>query len=148
MEIILLEDVEGLGERGKRLRVADGYARNFLIPRGMAVSARRGGEALFREAIRTRERREVKERRSSEALLETIRGVEVHIRAQAGEEGKLFGSVTASEIAISLSEKGHDISRKAIQLDEPIKQTGVYPVTVNLGAGVSGEIKVWVEKME
>jgi large subunit ribosomal protein L9 len=93
-----------LGTRGKRCRVADGYARNFLIPRGVAVSARRGGEALFQEAIRTRERRDLKARRESEALLAALRGVEVRIRAQAGEEGKLFGSVTASEIALALSE--------------------------------------------
>lgn len=148
MEIILLEDVEGLGTRGNRLRVADGYARNYLIPRGMAVSARRGGEALFREAIRTRERREAKERRASEERLEALRGVELHVRAQASEEGKLFGSVTASEIALALAEKGHDLGRKAILLEEPIKQTGVYPVRVSLGAGVTGEVRVWVERME
>ncbi len=147
MEIILLENVEGLGERGHRVRVANGYARNFLIPRGLAVNASGAGEAIFREAIRTRERRELKDRRTAEALLATLRGVEVHIHAQAGEEGKLFGSVTSSEISLALTEKGHAIDRKAIELEEPIKQTGVYTVGVRLGAGVIGEIKVWVEKM-
>lgn len=148
MEIILLEDVEGLGTRGHRTRVADGYARNFLIPRGLAVNAAGAGEAIFREAIRTRERREAKQRKAAEALLETLRGVEVHVRAQAGEEGKLFGSVTPSEVAFALAERGHSIDRKAILLEEPIKQTGVYTVGVRLGPGVVGEIKVWVEKMD
>jgi large subunit ribosomal protein L9 len=147
MEIILLEDVEGLGTRGNRLRVADGYARNYLIPRGLAVNVRGAGEALFREAIRTRERREAKHRRAAEALLEQMRGVEVRIHAQAGEEGKLFGSVTASEIAVALAEKGYDIDRKSIQLEEPIKQTGAYDVGVRLAPQVLGQIKVWVEKI-
>ena len=147
MEIILLENVDGLGTRGHRVRVADGYARNFLIPRGLAVNAAGAGEAIFKEAIRTRDRRELKERRAAEALLASLAGVEVHIHAQAGEEGKLFGSVTANEIALALAEKGHAIERKAIQLEEPIKQTGVYAVAVRLGPGVAGEVKVWVERM-
>lgn len=147
MEIILLETVDGLGPRGHRVRVADGYARNFLIPRGLAVNAAGAGEAIFKEAIRTRERRELKERRAAEVLLASLAGVEVHIRAQAGEEGKLFGSVTANEIALALAEKGHAVERKAIQLEEPIKQTGIYAVGVRLAPGVAGEVKVWVEKM-
>ncbi len=147
MEIILLETVDGLGPRGHRVRVANGYARNFLIPRGLAVNAAGAGEAIFKEAIRTRERRELKERRAAEVLLASLAGVEVHIRAQAGEEGKLFGSVTANEIALALAEKGHAIERKAIQLEEPIKQTGIYAVGVRLAPGVAGEVKVWVEKM-
>jgi large subunit ribosomal protein L9 len=147
MEIILLEDVEGLGDRGHRLKVADGYARNYLIPRGLAVNVRGAGEALFREAIRTRERREEKQRKAAEALLERMRGVEVRIRAQAGEEGKLFGSVTASEIAIALAEKGYDLDRKSIQLEEPIKQTGSYEVGVRLAPKVMGQIRVWVEEI-
>lgn len=147
MQIILLENVDGLGTRGHRVRVADGYARNFLIPRGLAVNASGAGEAIFKEAIRTRERRELKERRAAEVLLASLAGVEVHIHAQAGEEGKLFGSVTSNEIALALAEKGHPIERKAIQLEEPIKQTGIYAVGVRLAPGVAGEIKVWVEKM-
>jgi large subunit ribosomal protein L9 len=147
MEIILLENVEGLGIRGNRVRVANGYARNFLIPRGLAVNVRGAGDAVFREAIRTRERREAKLRKEAEAQRDRLRGVEVHIHAQAGEEGKLFGSVTASEISVALNEKGHDIDRKAIHLAEPIKQIGVYEVGIRLGAGVEAPIKVWVEKI-
>ncbi len=148
MEIILLENVDGLGVRGHRVRVADGYARNYLIPRGLAVNASGAGEAVFREAVRTRERREAKQRQAAEALLATLHGVELHIYVQAGEEGKLFGSVTANEIALALAENGHEIDRKAIQLEEPIKQTGVYTVGVRLAPAVAGEIKVWVEKMQ
>ncbi len=147
MEIILLEDVDGLGTRGHRLRVADGYARNYLIPRGLAVNVRGAGEAVFREAIRTRERREAKQQQEAAALRERLAGVEVRIRAQAGEEGKLFGSVTSSEVALALAEKGHDIDRKSIQLEEPIKQTGVYDVGVRLAPGVEAQIKVWVDKI-
>jgi large subunit ribosomal protein L9 len=147
MDIILLDDVGGLGTRGHRLKVADGYARNYLIPRGLAVNAKGAGEALFQEAIRTRERRDAKARKAAEALRATLHGVEVSIRAQAGEEGKLFGSVTANEIAVALAEKGFSIDRKAIHLEEAIKQTGAYPVQVKLGPGVVGEIKVWVARM-
>jgi len=148
MEIILLDDVQGLGTRGLRVRVADGYARNYLIPHGLAVNAKGAGEAIFKEAIRTRERRDAKLRQVAEALLARMRGVEVTIHAQAGEEGKLFGSVTANEISVALNEKGFDIDRKAIQLAEPIKQLGAYPVPVRLGPGVVGEVKVWVAKMD
>jgi large subunit ribosomal protein L9 len=148
MEIILLDDVQGLGARGLRVRVADGYARNYLIPHGLAVNAKGAGEAIFKEAIRTRERRDAKLKQVAEALLARMRGVEVTIHAQAGEEGKLFGSVTANEISVALTEKGFEIDRKAIQLAEPIKQLGNYPVPVRLGPGVVGEVKVWVAKMD
>ena len=148
MEIILLDDVQGLGARGLRVRVADGYARNYLIPHGLAVNAKGAGEAIFKEAIRTRERRDAKLRQAAEALLARMRGVEVTIHAQSGDEGKLFGSVTANEISVALAEKGFEIDRKAIQLAEPIKQLGAYPVPVRLGPGVVGEVKVWVAKMD
>ena len=148
MEIILLDEVQGLGARGLRVRVADGYARNYLIPHGLAVNAKGAGEAIFKEAIRTRERRDAKLKQAAEALLARMRGVEVTIHAQAGEEGKLFGSVTANEFSVALTEKGFEIDRKAIQLAEPIKQLGNYPVPVRLGPGVVGEVKVWVAKMD
>lgn len=148
MEIILLDDVQGLGARGLRVRVADGYARNYLIPHGLAVNVKGAGEAIFKEAIRTRERRDAKLKQAAEALLARMRGVEVTIHAQAGEEGKLFGSVTANEISVALTEKGFEIDRKAIQLAEPIKQLGNYAVPVRLGPGVVGEVTVWVAKMD
>jgi large subunit ribosomal protein L9 len=112
------------------------------------VNVKGAGEAIFKEAIRTRERRDAKLKQAAEALLARMRGVEVTIHAQAGEEGKLFGSVTSNEISVALTEKGFEIDRKAIQLAEPIKQLGNYPVPVRLGPGVVGEVKVWVAKMD
>lgn len=148
MEVILLETVKGLGERGRRVQVARGFARNYLLPRRLAVSAGKSGDAIFEEEVKIRSRRELKQRGVAEQLKSTLDGVEVHIRAQAAEEGKLYGSVSQSEIAHALAEIGREVDRKAIQLDEHIKQTGVYPVVIRLGHAVTAEIKVCVERSD
>ena len=148
MEVILLEDVKGLGERGSRVQVARGFARNYLLPRRLAVQASKSGESVFQEELRIRTRREAKHRGEAEKLKALLDGVEVHIRAQASEEGKLYGSVTQSEIAVALGEAGREVDRKAILLEEHIKQIGVYPVSIRLGADITAEVKVWVERSE
>ncbi len=148
MEVILLDDIKGLGERGSRVQVARGFARNYLIPKRMAVAASKAGEAVFQEELRIRTRRDVKLRGNAETIKATLEGIEVHINAQASEEGRLYGSVTRSEIAASLAEMGREIDRKAIVLEEHIKQLGVYPIDIQLAPGVETQIKVWVERSE
>jgi large subunit ribosomal protein L9 len=148
MEVILLENVKGLGDRGNKVQVARGFARNFLFPRRLAVRADVAGQAIFEEELRIRTRREAKQRGAAEQLKSTLDGLEVHLHAQASEEGRLYGSVTRSEIAGALAELGREVDRKAIHLEEHIKQLGVYPVEIRLGAGVVAEIKVWVERSE
>jgi large subunit ribosomal protein L9 len=148
MEVILLESIKGLGERGNRVQVARGFARNYLFPQRLAVQATKAGEAIFQEELRIRTRREAKQRGDAERVKAILEGLEVHIQAQAAEEGRLYGSVTQSEIAGALAEMGREVDRKAIQLDEHIKQVGVYPIDIRLAADVTAQIKVWVERSE
>ncbi len=144
MEVILLEAIHGLGERGSRVQVAPGYARNFLFPRRLAVVASRAGESIFKEEFRVRSRRDDKNRGAAEQAKAALEGVALQIEAQAADEGKLYGSVGASEIAAALEAKGHTVDRKQIFLVEPIKQVGEHTVAVRLGAGVEAEIQVAV----
>ena len=148
MEVILLERIQGLGERGSRVQVAPGYARNFLLPRRLAVAATRSGEAVFSEELRIRGRRDDKRRADAEQMKRLLDGVAVRIRAQASDEGKLYGSVTANEIAAQLAEMGRDIDRKTIHLEEPIKQVGDYDTEIRLAPEVKATIKVVVEKSD
>ena len=148
MEVILLEDIKGLGDRGSRVQVARGYARNYLIPKRLAVDGTKSGQAVFQEELRIRTRREAKQRGDAERIKSTLDGVEVRIPAQASEEGRLYGSVTQSEIAGALAEMGREVNRKAILLEEHIKELGVYPVDIQLAPNVMAQIKVWVERSE
>jgi large subunit ribosomal protein L9 len=144
VEIILIEHVKGLGERGAKLRVADGYARNFLLPRRLAVAATGGVARQYETLVRQAERREAKLRGSAEAAAARLQGVALSLTAAAGEEGVLFGSVTTARLAEELAKLGHDIPRKQIELDKPIKRLGSYQVTVRFPAGVVAVIPVEV----
>ena len=146
MEVILLEDVKGVGKRGERLRIADGYARNFMIPNKLAVASTDAGAAIFAEAERRRSRREQKSRREAEEAAKKYGNVSVHISVEVGEEDKLFGSVTSADIAESLREQGIEVDKRKILLDEPLKQLGVYTVPLKLFQDVEAKIKVWVVK--
>lgn len=146
MEIILLEDVKGVGKRGDRIKVANGYARNFMIPNKLAVASTDAGAAIFAEAERQRNRRETKSRREAEAAAKKYANVSVHIPVEVGEEDRLFGSVTSADIAESLREQGIDVDKRKIVLDEPLRQLGVYTVPLKLFQDVEAKIKVWVVK--
>jgi large subunit ribosomal protein L9 len=144
MKIILREDVEKLGKAGDVVKVADGYGRNFLIPRRLAVPADvRNLKALEHER-RVIEARARKARRSAEALAEQLSTMSLVIPAKAGEEGKLFGSVTSRDITEALERAGAPVDRKTVQLVDPIKQVGDYRVKVRLAAGIAPEISVSV----
>jgi large subunit ribosomal protein L9 len=144
MKVILREDVEKLGKAGEVVKVADGFGRNYLIPRQLAVLANvRNMKTLDhdRKAIETRAK---KARKTAEATAATLSAVALTLPAKAGEEGKLFGAVTTRDIAEALGKKGITVDRKAIQLAEPIKQVGDYKVKIRVAADVLPEISVCV----
>jgi large subunit ribosomal protein L9 len=142
MKIILKQNVESLGKAGDILKVADGYARNFLIPQGLAVE--QSGKTI--KALEQEKnfilQKAVKEKKNAEQLLETMKDITCVIACRVGDQDKLFGSVTTKDIHKSLSDQGIEIDRKMIVLDEPIKSVGEHSVKVRLLQGLSTEIKV------
>ncbi len=146
MEVILLHDMKDLGERGDTVRVADGYARNYLIPHKMAISAAGSGARVFREEERQRDVRENRLRRAAEKTAAEMGKTSCTIPVQVGEEDKVFGAVTAQNIAEALNKSGFQVDKKKILLDEPLKALGVYNVRVKLGMDVEAKVKVWVVK--
>ncbi len=136
--------MDDLGDIGEVVDVKPGYARNFLIPQGIAYEATDANQKRFEEERRHILERSARELDRAKAAAERIEGQSVSFTVRAGEEGKLFGSVTASDIAEALGEKGVDVDRHLIRLEEPIKQLGVYKVTVRLHAEVRPEVTVWV----
>ena len=148
MKVILSEDVVNLGKIGATVNVADGYARNFLLPRKLAVRADSGSARQIEHETRVIRRREEKQRAVLAALAKTLEGVTVEIKARAGEEDKIFGSITTAHIADKLAELGHQIDRKTIVLEEPIKSLGIFGVPVRLASGIEATIKVWVTAIE
>ncbi len=148
MEVILLESIEGLGTRGDRVQVARGYARNFLLPRQLALQATGAGARVFEEAERAHRKRTASERTTAESLASKMSEASMTLYAQVGEDEKLFGSVTAQDIAEALTEQGYPIDRRQVLLEEPIKVLGVYWVEVKLFQDIHAKVKVWVAKQE
>ena len=144
MKVILREDVEKLGKAGEVVKVADGYGRNFLIPKRLAVPADVRNLRTMEHDRRVIEARAKKARKSAESLAEKIAAVSLTLPARAGEEGKLFGAITSRDIALALEKAGIAVDRKLVQLAEPIKQLGDYKVKVKLGADIVPEISVSV----
>ncbi len=146
MKIILKKKHEDLGDIGEVVTVKDGYARNFLIPRGIAIPATKQNMRVIefeKERLMAAEKRLIREAEELKAKLDTI---SVTAEVQVGEEDKVFGSVTSQHIAELVAAKGFDLDRRKIQLDEPIKALGVYEVPVKLHPEVEAKIKVWVVK--
>ena len=144
MEVILLEEVGGLGKRGTTVRVAPGYARNFLLPRQLAIPAEGSPANLFRTLAKQRDTRDSKLRQDAEAFAARLASARVTISAKVGEEGLLFGSVTATDIAEALARQGFEVDRRQIQLDEHLKHVGEHSVPVRLFGGVTAPITVEV----
>jgi len=144
MEIILLEDVDSLGNAGEIVNVKPGYARNFLFSHGLAVRSSKRNRAMINEkkaAIKARTNREAK---VFEELLSQLKKIEITIEVEVGEDEKLFGSVTNKDIHKAILEKGIEIERNSIELEVPIKSLGIYDVNVNIAKGLSEKIKVYV----
>jgi large subunit ribosomal protein L9 len=146
MKIILRQDFETLGHVGDVVTVKDGFARNYLIPRGVGVVFTPKAVKVLEEEKKHTARQEIKEQKQAVALAETLAGLSVTATVPVGEEDKVFGSVTSQNIAQLLAEKGHDIDKRKILLDEPIKALGVYDVAVKLHKDVDAKIRVWVVK--
>ncbi|HVO66842.1 MAG TPA: 50S ribosomal protein L9 [Syntrophales bacterium] len=144
MKVILKENVESLGKAGDAVKVADGYARNYLIPKGLAIEASSWSiKALEHEKKRIMKKIE-SERKKAELMVEKLRGVTCTLYRRAGEQDKLFGSVTTKDIEKSLVEQGIEIDRKMIILEEPVRSLGEFPVKIKLQPGVTAEIKITV----
>ncbi|HEY4102012.1 MAG TPA: 50S ribosomal protein L9 [Gemmatimonadales bacterium] len=142
MELILRQDVPSLGKAGQLVRVKPGYARNFLLPRGLAFEATDGNRKRIEAETKARDARLEGERAGASALAARLGEVTLRLSAKAGEDGRLFGSITSTEIARELESRGITIDRRRIELDHPIKQTGFHSISVRLHHDVQGEIKL------
>jgi large subunit ribosomal protein L9 len=148
MEVILREDVERLGSRGQVVKVADGYARNFLLPKRLAVAATDSNRKIVEQERQAHLRREAKQKGEAEDLAKLLGGVTVTIAQKAGENDQLFGSVTAKDVVDALAQQNYTVDRRKVQLDEPIKQLGEFKVPVKLHKDVVAEVTLKVVKEE
>jgi large subunit ribosomal protein L9 len=144
MKVILQSDVQNLGKTGTVVKVRDGYGRNYLIPRGLAVVADEGNVARLQHQLKVAQARAAKLLAEAKAAGEKLSAASVTIRAQAGEEGKLFGSVTNRDIADALVAAGFSVDKKQIKLDDAIRNLGVFNVGVKLHTDVEASVKVFV----
>jgi len=143
MDVILLEDLEGLGAKGSMVHVKPGYARNYLLPRRLAISAGEKSANVFQELERQRSAQSDKRLAQARVEAAKLEGVEINIPAQANEEDTLFGSITSADVADALAKAGHAVDKRAIEL-EHIKQLGRYDVPVRIFQDVRATVKVWV----
>ena len=148
MEVILREDIENLGNRGQVVKVAPGYARNFLLPKRLAVAATDANKKIVEQERQAHVRKEAKLQSEAQDLANLMNGVSVSIAQKAGENDQLFGSVTSKDVADALAAKGYTVDRRKVQLDDPIKQLGEYKVPVKLHKDVTAEVTVVVTKEE
>ena len=144
MEIILLQDVDTLGTSGDILIVKPGYARNYLFPRGLAVRSSKRNRALADEKKKVAKARAMREAKAYEDLINNLKKTEITIEVEVGGEDRLFGSVTSQNIHEALIEKGIEVDRHAILLEEPIKALGIYDIPVKITKGLNQEVKVYV----
>jgi large subunit ribosomal protein L9 len=146
MEVILKEDVAKLGSRGDVVKVAEGYGRNYLIPKKLAIESTAANRAVIEQMKAASVRRVARERGDAEALGQQLAGVELAFTRKSGEHEQLFGSVTSSDIAHELEHKGFNIDRRKIQLDEPLKAIGEFNVGIKLHRDVTVPVKVKIQK--
>lgn len=145
MEVILREDIATLGSRGSVVKVAAGYARNFLLPKRLAVAATEANRKIVEQEREAHLRREAKAQSDAQGLAQIMSNVTLTFRQRVGENNHLFGSVTAKDIADALEAQKYHIDRRKIQLDEPIRTVGEHTVSIRLHQNVSSDIKVVVE---
>ncbi len=144
MDVILIEDLKGVGAKGALVHVKPGFARNFLLPRRLAIPAGTRAANLYKELQRQGELRDQKRLIEARAEAAKLDGVEVNIPAQANEEDTLFGSITSSDIAEALAKAGHVVDKRRIELEDHLKQLGKFDVPVRFHAGVTATVRVWV----
>lgn len=146
MEIILLHDVDKVGRRGQSVNVADGYARNFLFPHGLAVRANTAKKKELEHQLRVLAARDERDRKSAAELADKMGQVFVQLSANASEEDRLYGSITVQMIAAALAAKGYDVEARQVELAEPIKALGSYNVPLRLHHDVRVEVQVQVDR--
>jgi len=146
MEVILIEDIPSLGKRGKIVKVADGYARNYLIPRNLALPATKQNIQKIQEQQKIIKIKEIKEKSDAEELAKQLAALSLTISKKAGENDLLFGTVTNADIEAELTKLGYEIDKRKIILEEPIKRLGIYEIPIKLHKDVSAVVKVWVVK--
>ena len=145
MKVILKADVRGKGKKGQMIEVAEGYARNFLLPKGLAVLATADAMNTMRLQEKAKAKADAEAKAAATEIAEKLKGLQVKVASKGGEGGKLFGAVTGREIAAALKEQhGVDIDSKKLVLDEPIKSFGSYQVKAKLGFEISGTVYVMV----
>jgi large subunit ribosomal protein L9 len=144
IEVILREDIKTLGRAGEMVRVKPGYARNYLLPHGLAYEATEGNKKRIAAETRVRAARNQAERVEAEREATALSEVNLNLTGKAGEEGKLFGSITAQDIADALAAQGYTVDRRRLELEHPIKTTGVHTVRVRLHPEVHAELRVSV----
>ena len=145
MDVILQEDVDNLGQIGDVVRVRDGYARNYLLPRGLAIAADPRNLRVLEHQRRVATQKLDRQRKAGEALAQRLAAATVRVKARAGEEGRLFGSVTNMDIERLLEEQGFDVPRRRILLEDPIKAIGTYTVAIQIARDLQTAITVIVE---
>ncbi len=146
MDVILLKDYLSLGKTGDMIKVKPGFARNFLIPKGIALRASSKNLSIFKEQKKFEKVRQKREKSFNENIAKMLSKVEITIEAQVGEEDKMFGSITAKDIYKSILEKGIKVEQSSVQLDKPIKALGIYNVDVMVTQNISSTVKVYVIK--
>jgi len=146
MKVILREDVPDIGTAGQTVEVKDGYGRNFLIPRNLAIPATKGNLDAIDEVTKQKDLRERKSRREAEVVKDKIEKLSLSAEVLVGEEDKVFGSVTVHDIVELMEKEGVTVPKQAVQLESPIKVLGVYTIPVKIEKDVTAELKLWVVK--
>ena len=144
MEVILRDDVRSLGKAGQMVRVKPGYARNYLLPQGLAYEATEGNKKRIAAESKARATRLTAEKSGAEEFARALEALNVTLTGNAGEEGRLFGSVTAQDIATAIGALGHEVDRRRIELDQPIKTLGEHTVSIRLHPEVQASVRVTV----
>lgn len=144
MKVIFIKDVKGQGKKGQVKEVSEGYASNFLLPRGLARPATEGNVKVLENQNAAEEKRKQQEKEEAVALGKKLETLTVELKAKAGEGGKLFGAITSKQIAEALGKQGHKIDKRKIELDEPIRTLGVTKMSVKLHPDVKATLKVQV----
>tara|TARA_A100001011_G_C14283971_1_gene832800 strand:+ start:52 stop:501 length:450 start_codon:yes stop_codon:yes gene_type:complete len=148
MQVILIKEVESLGQAGQTVKVKNGYARNYLIPQGLAMIASKSNLTLIENQLKTVELKEAKSRENLESLANELNKIKLNFSLKAGEDEKLFGSVTSQMISDSCNELGFTVNKKEIYIEEPIKTLGTHKVTVKLNSEIEAKIKIKVKALD
>jgi large subunit ribosomal protein L9 len=143
-EVVLMADVQGLGSQGEVVRVAEGYARNFLLPRNLAAPVTEATRRKLAKVRKVREEQDVKELETSQNLVKSIEQVSCTIPVKTGEGGKLFGSVTATDIVSALKAQGIEIDKHQVDLPDPLRELGVFNIPIKVHPKVQATLKIWV----